>query len=114
MTKIKFCGLTGDCDIDAANELRPEYVGFVFAPKSKRYVTPERAAELKRRLAVLVRQAKAVREFDFSVFRDVRQLFRQVVQRICERSINRIRNKFRNLDLLRHLRNLCRRRLPDG
>ena len=24
MTKIKFCGLTGDCDIDAANELRPE------------------------------------------------------------------------------------------
>ena len=51
MTKIKFCGLTGDCDIDAANKLRPEYVGFVFAPKSKRYVTPERAAELKRRLA---------------------------------------------------------------
>ena len=51
MTKIKFCGLTGESDIDAANELRPEYVGFVFAPKSKRYVTPERAAELKRRLA---------------------------------------------------------------
>ena len=51
MTKIKFCGLTGDCDIDAANELRSEYVGFVFAPKSKRYITPERAAELKRRLA---------------------------------------------------------------
>ena len=51
MTKIKFCGLTGDCDIDAANELRTEYIGFVFAPKSKRYVTPERAAELKRRLA---------------------------------------------------------------
>ena len=50
MTKIKFCGLTGDCDIDAANELRPEYVGFVFAPKSKRYITPERAAELKSRL----------------------------------------------------------------
>lgn len=50
MTKIKFCGLTGDCDIEAANELRPEYIGFVFAPKSKRYVTPERAAELKRRL----------------------------------------------------------------
>ena len=51
MTKIKFCGLTGDCDIDAANELRTEYIGFVFAPKSKRYVTPERAAELKRQLA---------------------------------------------------------------
>ena len=52
MTKMKFCGLTGESDIDVANELRPEYVGFVFAPKSKRYVTPERAAELERRLAV--------------------------------------------------------------
>lgn len=51
MTKIKFCGLTGESDIDVANELRPEYVGFVFAPKSKRYVEPERAAELKRQLA---------------------------------------------------------------
>jgi len=51
MTKMKFCGLTGESDIDVANELRPEYVGFVFAPKSKRYVTPERAAELKRQLA---------------------------------------------------------------
>lgn len=51
MTKMKFCGLIGESDIDAANELRPEYVGFVFAPKSRRYVTPERAAELKRQLA---------------------------------------------------------------
>ena len=50
MTKIKFCGLTRASDIDAANELRPEYIGFVFAPKSKRYITRERAAELKSRL----------------------------------------------------------------
>ena len=55
MTKIKFCGLTGDCDIDAANELRPEYVGFVFAPKSKRYVTPKRATELKGLLAANIK-----------------------------------------------------------
>lgn len=47
MTKIKLCGLSRPCDIEAANQLRPEYIGFVFAPKSKRYVTPERAAELK-------------------------------------------------------------------
>ena len=55
MTIIKFCGLTGECDIDAANELRPEYVGFVFAPKSKRYVTPERAAGLKGLLAANIK-----------------------------------------------------------
>lgn len=50
MTKIKLCGLTRLCDIEAANELKPEYIGFVFAPNSRRYVTPERAAELKKQL----------------------------------------------------------------
>ena len=47
MTRIKLCGLSRPCDIEAANELQPEYIGFVFAPKSKRYVTPEKAKELK-------------------------------------------------------------------
>ena len=50
MTKIKLCGMTRLCDVDAVNELRPEYVGFVFAPGSKRRVTPDQAAELKSRL----------------------------------------------------------------
>ena len=50
MTKIKLCGLSRACDIEAANELRPEYIGFVFAPKSKRFISPEQAAELKRLL----------------------------------------------------------------
>lgn len=47
-TKIKLCGLSRPCDIEAANGLMPEFIGFVFAQKSKRYVTPEKAAELKR------------------------------------------------------------------
>lgn len=46
MTKIKMCGLSRECDIEYANIVRPEYIGFVFAKKSRRYVTPERAAEL--------------------------------------------------------------------
>ena len=50
MTKIKRCGLARPCDIGAANELKPDYIGFVFAPKSKRYVTPEKAMELKQML----------------------------------------------------------------
>lgn len=37
MTKIKLCGLSRPCDIEAANELKPEYIGFVFAQKSKRH-----------------------------------------------------------------------------
>lgn len=47
MTKIKLCGLSRPRDIQAANELKPDYIGFVFAPKSRRYVPPEKAAELK-------------------------------------------------------------------
>lgn len=49
-TKIKLCGLTRPCDIHTANLLRPDYIGFVFAPKSRRYITPEKAAELKKLL----------------------------------------------------------------
>ena len=45
--RIKLCGLTRPCDIEAVNDLRPDYIGFVFAKKSRRYVSPEQAAELK-------------------------------------------------------------------
>ena len=51
MTKIKLCGITRLCDIEVANELKPEYIGFVFAKKSKRYVAPEAAARLKSELS---------------------------------------------------------------
>ncbi len=50
MTKIKFCGLKTLDDIQAVNKLLPEYVGFVFAPKSKRYVTPAQARQLRNAL----------------------------------------------------------------
>lgn len=55
MTKIKMCGLSRPCDIDAANELKPEYVGFVFAKKSSRYLAPEQAAKLKKMLSPDIR-----------------------------------------------------------
>ena len=51
MTKIKLCGLSRPCDIETANELKPEYIGFVFVTNRKRYVTPEKAKELKQLLA---------------------------------------------------------------
>lgn len=51
MTKIKLCGLSRPCDIAYVNELRPEYIGFIFARKSKRYVSPEQAAALKAELS---------------------------------------------------------------
>lgn len=51
MTKIKLCGLSRPVDIEEANRLKPEYIGFVFAEKSRRYVTPEQAAQLKLQLS---------------------------------------------------------------
>lgn len=50
MTKIKLCVLSRSCDMEAVNELKPEFIGFVFAPGSKRYVTPEKAKELRKLL----------------------------------------------------------------
>ena len=50
MTKIKLCGLRRVCDVEAASALHPEYVGFVFAAKSRRYISPEKVAELRKYL----------------------------------------------------------------
>lgn len=60
MTKIKFCGLSRTCDIEAVNELKPEYIGFVFAKKSKRFVSPSDAKKLK---SLLIPDIKAVGVF---------------------------------------------------
>lgn len=50
-TKIKICGLREEREIDFANRLRPDWIGFVFAPQSRRFVPPRRAAELRARLS---------------------------------------------------------------
>lgn len=47
--KLKFCGLTREEDIEAANEIQPDYVGFVFAD-SRRKVSDRDAARLREHL----------------------------------------------------------------
>ena len=49
--RVKFCGLSRFSDIEAANELMPDYAGFVFWDKSRRYVTPENAEALRHELS---------------------------------------------------------------
>jgi len=60
MTAIKICGLKRKEDIEAVNELCPEYIGFVFADFSHRYVDKDTAARLK---ACLSPRIKAVGVF---------------------------------------------------
>ncbi len=48
---VKICGLFRDEDIQAVNNAKPEYCGFIIDyPKSHRDVTPQKAYELKRGL----------------------------------------------------------------
>ena len=60
MTRIKLCGLTRKEDIRAANALLPDYIGFVFAHGSRRCLTPESAAGLRK---LLLPQIRAVGVF---------------------------------------------------
>lgn len=45
-TKIKLCGLKRSSDIETANALMPDYIGFVFVKGSKRYVDKATAMRL--------------------------------------------------------------------
>lgn len=60
MTKIKLCGARREEDIIYMNKYMPDYVGFVFAEKSKRKVTVEQAAGLS---CLLRREIKRVGVF---------------------------------------------------
>jgi len=48
--KIKICGLSREEDMEYANQVMPDYIGFVFWEHSRRYVSPEKAAALRRML----------------------------------------------------------------
>jgi phosphoribosylanthranilate isomerase len=68
-TRIKICGITRTEDLHAAVRAGADALGFVFYPKSPRYVTPERYAELARALPPFV---NAVALFVNATAEDVR------------------------------------------
>ena len=82
MTRIKLCGLSRLQEIQEANRLMPQYIGFVFAPKSKRYIEPQKARKLKKHLHPAIKavgvfvneEPKVVAEFLNSDVIDMAQL----------------------------------------
>lgn len=71
MTKIKLCGLTRPCDISVANACAPDYIGFVFAQQSRRYLSYENAALLKKQLAPGILAVGVFVDEDYAVIADL-------------------------------------------
>jgi phosphoribosylanthranilate isomerase len=53
-TRVKICGMTRPEDIATAIDAGADAVGLIFYPKSKRYVSPDHAARLRRAVPAFV------------------------------------------------------------
>lgn len=67
-TRIKICGITRHEDLLCAVNAGADAVGFVFHPSSKRFVSPERAAELVRNLPAFVSSVALLLILSLSLF----------------------------------------------
>ncbi|HJB24307.1 MAG TPA: phosphoribosylanthranilate isomerase [Candidatus Jeotgalibaca pullicola] len=76
MTKVKICGLRTLEDVAAANVCLPDYIGFVFAEKSKRKIDRATAAQLKGKLS---EEIQAVGVFVNQSIQDILDLCNQNV-----------------------------------
>lgn len=104
---LKFCGLRCSEDIAFANEVKPDYIGFVFAP-SRRQVTAEQAAELSVPLDPLIQTVGVfVNEPLDSLYRIVEKADLDVIQLHGDESegqIRQIRSAFPDRDIWKAVR----------
>lgn len=70
MTNIKLCGLSRLVDIEIVNELKPEYIGFIFVPQSKRYVSIAEASVLKKELDKKIKAVGVFVDEDIDIILD--------------------------------------------
>ncbi len=71
MCKIKICGIMREEDCDALNGLLPDYAGFIFAPKSRRYITPDTALAFRGRLDRRIQTVGVFVDEDIDVICDI-------------------------------------------
>jgi phosphoribosylanthranilate isomerase len=91
-TRIKICGITRACDLDAAVQTGADAIGFVFYPPSPRALTADAAAALARRTPPFVSRVglfvnaepASVREILAAVSIDILQFHGEEDARYCE------------------------------
>jgi phosphoribosylanthranilate isomerase len=69
--KVKICGLTDERSIDAANQLKLDFVGFVHFPASPRHLPLMRAAALKSQLDRTIRSVCVLVRPDMALIDEV-------------------------------------------
>lgn len=80
-TRIKFCGLTRPEDVAEAVRVGADAIGFVLDPRSRRYLEPARAAQLRAQLPAFVQAVALFRDADAAaVQRAIRQLQPDLLQ----------------------------------
>lgn len=95
--RIKICGLTRPEDILAANRIRPDYIGFVFATGRRRTVSKETAKQLK---ALLDPSIAAVGVFVDQSTEEIADLLRQGIIDIAQLHGNETEEQVREIKAL--------------
>lgn len=71
--KVKLCGFTEGKTVTAAIANGADFIGFVFCPKSPRYVDPSRVAEISRMIPPTVSKVAVFANTDLEVIKKVYQ-----------------------------------------
>ncbi len=70
-TRVKICGITNEEDAKAAVAAGADALGFIFVPGTPRFLAPEQAAEIIRRLPPLVAKVGVFMDADEAAIRNV-------------------------------------------
>ncbi|MBU6338962.1 MAG: phosphoribosylanthranilate isomerase [Rickettsiales bacterium] len=69
--KVKLCGFKDRQSVLAAINAQADFIGFVFCPKSPRYVTPEKAAEIASIIPPTIAKVAVLANIDLEVIKHI-------------------------------------------